>query len=648
MPRLKLFFLVFAAAVIAPAGVLLRYGRRFVDAEERRLAKEAEAERARGIDAVRAEVEAALARVEAIEERRPWYHYRNHFVPPDLQANAIAFDRSPLYPRPVDPLVQSYFEWTPGSKRLATPAEGVAPADDDERQAAAEQLERVRALERAGILATLDGVYARRAALFPAPIAEEVTSKILVACHVNPAERLEEIGNAQKGDVPAQKKLAEEWNVHQAVQSKARKVFEDEKRNYYSKGQAQNPQAVQPFSQATNDNAKPLDPQGQVEVAQRVQQQEPLAATIRTFGIRYAYVDPPPGRPGGPADASAPAAAPLIALRLVDLDGTLVLQGYAVDSLQLWSLAEKALARLGLAGEVGLGFSPDAASPVALVPQGAARTAASAALAPSRAFLYGSALLLLFLATAGLAVLYGIVRGHMELARRRTDFVAAVSHELKAPLTAIRALAEMLSLGIVPTRAKEEEYFGHIRAESERLSRLIANVLDLARIERRERTYELVRGEAGEVVRALGETWRPHLATQGFRFEVEIAPDLPPARFDRDALEQAISNLLDNAAKYTAQCAEKRIALRARASGGARAEIVIEVEDSGIGISDEDRRRLFRRFVRGSAPLARGTGGAGLGLAIAKEHLDAHGGRLEVESAPGRGSRFRAILPAAR
>lgn len=626
MPRLKLFFLLFAAAVIAPAGVLLTYGHRFLATEERRLAGEAEAERARAFAAVEADVRAARARVEAVEARRPWYHYRNHYVPPDLQANAIAFERSPLYPAPPDPLILAYFEYTPGARHLGTPAEGLALADDDQRAAAERQLAQVIVMEPA-LLPALQGVFARRAALFPTPLAEEVTSKILVACHVNPAERLEEIGNAQKGDVPTQKKLEADWEKHQAVQSKARKVYDEEKRNV-ARGQ---------MAQGMNDNNSNEAKQQQqaLDLGQKVQQQEPLAAAIRTFPIRYDWVAGPKG-------------SALVALRLVDLDGTQVLQGYVLDFAELAEIARQELTRLGFASEAEVARAGDAAQVLELRATGPVRADTTVrALAPSRWLLYGSAALLAFLATAGLAVLYGIVRGHMELARRRTDFIAAVSHELKAPLTAIRALAEMLSLGIVPTRTKEEEYFGHIRAESERLSRLIANVLDLARIERRERTYELTAGEVGEVVRSLGDTWRPHLAAQGFHFEVEVAPDLPRARFDRDALEQAISNLLDNAAKYTAQCAEKRIVLRAYPASEEPSAIVIEVEDSGIGISDEDKGRLFRRFARGSAPLARGTGGAGLGLAIAKEHLDAHGGRLEVSSAPGRGSRFRAILPAA-
>lgn len=659
MPRLNRLFVAFALLVLVPAGVLVHYARRFLIAEESQLRRDAEDRRANAIDFVEKDVRTAVQRTVDVESLRPWGHYRNLFVAPDLLSNTAAFNRSPLYPRPLDRYIRFHFEWRAGEGALSAPVEGVTPADEEEAAAAQAQAERCRAVQPA-LLPVLRDLYARRRTVFVGPPAEEVTSKILVACHTNDIRTLLELEAVGKGDYSTQKKLEADWGTHKEVQARARNVYQEEKRKQgyaldSQKGQQQTAaprdgKAQGPEAQRAGDAGGPSygppplpapgSPAHQAlleELAGNVKAAEPLAALIRTYGFTLAWA----GAPSTPGSA-------LVAVRLVDLDGTQVLQGFELDAEKLRALAGDGLARLGVADQVDIRESGAAPEVLDLAPRGPAPTDAAAVLAPSRRLLYGAAGLLLFLATAGLGVLHSIVRGHLDLARKRTDFVAAVSHELKAPLTAIRALAEMLSLGIVPTREKEEEYFRHIQGESERLSRLIANVLDLARLERRDRPYDLGAGDPGEVVRSVAETFRPHLAAQGFAFDLDVARDLPPARFDRDALSQVVANLLDNAAKYTAPCDVKRIAVRVavRTSESGR-EVAIEVEDSGIGISEEDRARLFRRFSRGSSPLARGTGGAGLGLAIAKEHVDAHGGRLEVESAPGRGSRFRVVLPAA-
>jgi signal transduction histidine kinase len=656
MRRLKILFAAFALLVLVPAGVLLWYALRFLASEERRLGEEAESERERALRAVEAEVRSARARTEAVESQRPWYHYRNRFVPPDLTANAVAFVRTPLFPAPADPFIRAYFEFDPRTGALRSPAEGgPAPEDADEAALARAQVERIRALAPA-LRFALARLYERRAD-FGEPLAEAVTSKLIIEYCADPASVLGELEAAQTGDLLRQRKLESQWEQHRAAQSKARYAYQEAKeeqkksardapregevaprerpassagapgRGARAARETNEPGPQQPVSFGEPAwNPPVLDDANRAKVLA-----DPLAAAVRTWPLRYTWAGE------GPARA-------LIAARLADLDGQLVLQGYELDLDRFRALARAGLARLGLAGEVAIRDAASAKDVLALEPTAPPEARATSSLGPSRRLLWGAAALIFFLATAGVFVLYGIVRGHLELARRRTDFLAAISHELKAPLTAIRALAEMLSLGIVPERAKEKEYFAHIRAESERLSRMIANVLDLSRIERRERTYDFLPGDAGEVVQALADAFRPHLSAQGFTFDVEVAKELPSARFDRDAVAQVLANLLDNAVKYTAPCATKRIALRARP--GENGEVWIEVEDSGIGISRDDRRRLFSRFARGSSPLARGTGGAGLGLAIAKDHLDAHGGRIEVESEPGKGSTFRVVLPA--
>jgi two-component system phosphate regulon sensor histidine kinase PhoR len=256
--------------------------------------------------------------------------------------------------------------------------------------------------------------------------------------------------------------------------------------------------------------------------------------------------------------------------------------------------------------------------------------------------LYGAAALIFLLGTAGLVVLYRGVAARLELARRQTDFTAAVSHELKAPLAGIRALAEMLHEGMVTAPEKQHEYVGNILHESERLSRLVTNVLDTARLERKERTYVVAPADPAPAVREAVEIFHRHLVGRGFTVEVAVPETLPEVPIDRDALVQAIANLVDNAAKYTAPCPERRISVRAAVRAGG--EVAVEVKDSGIGIDAGERAHLFTPFRRGRDPLARGTGGAGLGLPIAKAHVAAMGGAIEVESEKGKGSTFRIVL----
>lgn len=383
--------------------------------------------------------------------------------------------------------------------------------------------------------------------------------------------------------------------------------------------------------------AEALFRQGQAVfgLAQKVQQADPEAAALETYALHYMWI---------PTDPQA-----LVGVRLVNLGGTEVLQGFELDRDQLEALATARLSNFGLSDRVSIQTSTNAQDVLALVPNNTTSSAVTDTLAPSRWLLYTSAGLIIFLTTAGLALLYRIVGGNITLARRRTDFVAAVSHELKAPLTAIRALAEMLGMGIVPTREKEMEYFRHIQGESERLSRLIANVLDLAKLERKKRSYRLSEGHVSPVVAALVDSFQPHLEGQGFAFTADIGTNLPPVLLDADAIAQVVANFLDNAIKYTQACETKRIDVRVAHECRSHGDVVIvEVKDSGIGIAKSEQVRLFERFERGQEPLAQGTGGAGLGLAIAKQHIIAHGGAIELESTPGSGSSFRIVLPVSK
>jgi signal transduction histidine kinase len=230
------------------------------------------------------------------------------------------------------------------------------------------------------------------------------------------------------------------------------------------------------------------------------------------------------------------------------------------------------------------------------------------------------------------------VRREVRLAELRSQFVSSVSHELKTPLAAIRIFAESLRMGRPAESEQRDEYLEIIVNESERLSRLLENVLEFSKIERGERHYKLDWRDLGEVVRAAVRALQYPLQQMGFRLELEIAEDVPPVRLDADAVEQAVLNLLTNAMKYSGTCREIR--LRLEHSDG---DAILRVIDGGLGIPPNEQEKIFEKFYR--AHNSDGISGAGLGLALVAHIAKAHGGRVSVESQPGRGSTFSMFFP---
>ena len=226
-----------------------------------------------------------------------------------------------------------------------------------------------------------------------------------------------------------------------------------------------------------------------------------------------------------------------------------------------------------------------------------------------------------------------------EARERQADFVSGVTHELKTPLTLIRLYGETLQYG-GGSEKERRAWCEIIVRESDRLTRLIERVLDFSRVDRGERRYNLEAGDFASVARETLDVYGQYLKRQGFQVEVAVEPRLPVTRFDPDAVVDALLNLVDNAAKYSGEA--KYVGIRVRSEGN---RVVCEVEDRGQGIPAADREHLFRKFHRGRN--AAGKGGYGLGLFLVKHVMDAHRGSVEVESEPGRGTRFRLVFPAA-
>ena len=228
----------------------------------------------------------------------------------------------------------------------------------------------------------------------------------------------------------------------------------------------------------------------------------------------------------------------------------------------------------------------------------------------------------------------------MALADLKSTFVSNVSHELKTPLALIRLFSETLEMGRVADREKEKEFLRVIGKESERLTHLIDNVLDVGRIEQGRKTYRMRPTDLGRVVRETLAAYEFQLKEKGFRVETAIAEDLPVVNADPDALIQALINLLDNSIKYSRERKVMRIGLREE-DGHA----VISVEDQGVGIPPREQDKIFEEFYRVERGLVHTVKGSGLGLSLVKHIVEAHGGRVRVESRPGEGSRFSIFLP---
>ncbi len=257
-----------------------------------------------------------------------------------------------------------------------------------------------------------------------------------------------------------------------------------------------------------------------------------------------------------------------------------------------------------------------------------------------QSFLILGALSLLMI--GGLALAYRSVSKEVALAHLKADFVSNVSHELRTPLALIRLYAETLELGRITTQEKKEEYYRIIRKESERLTALINNILDFSRIEAGRKEYDFRETDMAELVRNTLDAYRYQIEQQGFAFEQSIDASIPAVRVDREAIARALVNLVNNALKYSAD--DKFLGVKLYRANDL---LKLEVVDRGIGITRREQSKIFEKFYRTGDPLVHNTKGSGLGLSLVRHITQAHGGEVEVESTPGKGSKFILSLPLA-
>ena len=248
--------------------------------------------------------------------------------------------------------------------------------------------------------------------------------------------------------------------------------------------------------------------------------------------------------------------------------------------------------------------------------------------------------LILGITLFGAYLLWRDVRREVRMAEMRSQFVSSVSHELKTPLTAIRMFAETMRMGRSKDLKTHAEYLDTIVNESQRLTRLLNNVLDFSKIEQGKRTYHPEQASLYEIIQSAARAMEYPLSQQGFSLEVKTENGLPDVNVDKDAIEQALLNLLHNAMKYSGDSRDIGLSLQKK-DGFA----VIQVADHGIGIDPQEQQKIFDKFYRVPSSENERIVGTGLGLALVSHIVEAHLGRLEIESTLGKGSVFSIFLP---
>jgi signal transduction histidine kinase len=252
------------------------------------------------------------------------------------------------------------------------------------------------------------------------------------------------------------------------------------------------------------------------------------------------------------------------------------------------------------------------------------------------------------LVVLGLAVIttlylaYRAIRRELRVAGMQSEFVAAVSHEFRTPITALTHLTDLLE-NAEPPADRRPLYYEALARETRRLRDMVENLLDFGRIEAGRYRYKPEEVDPVELVRNVVNEFQLQLHAAGREFRLETAGDPVALELDREAIRRAVWNLLDNAVKYSAQ--DTFVSVRVASENGWTA---ISVADRGCGIPRQDRSRIFHKFVRGTAAEAGAVKGTGIGLAMVQAIVQAHGGRVELDSRVGEGSRFTILLPAER
>ncbi|MDA2927540.1 HAMP domain-containing histidine kinase [Acidobacteria bacterium AH-259-G07] len=261
-------------------------------------------------------------------------------------------------------------------------------------------------------------------------------------------------------------------------------------------------------------------------------------------------------------------------------------------------------------------------------------------LAGRRRLLLAGLALMAFLVLAGSYFIARSVTRELAVARMQSDFVSAVSHEFRTPLTSMRHLIELLVGGVVSGQEHRHQYYAILAHETERLHRLVESLLNFGRMEAGAQEYSFEPLDPAELVKDVVEEFQAETTTDSHRIELSAESRAPMIHADREALSRALWNLLDNARKYSPDCPTIWVELAPQGE-----QFAIRVRDGGQGIPSEEQKEIFQKFARGALSKALNVTGTGIGLAMVQHLVQAHGGQLRLESQPGHGSTFTILLP---
>lgn len=255
-------------------------------------------------------------------------------------------------------------------------------------------------------------------------------------------------------------------------------------------------------------------------------------------------------------------------------------------------------------------------------------------------FYFWTIITLIIILVFGTALIARIVAREMEILRIKSDFVSSVSHEFKTPLTSMKALTERLETGKVTQPAKMKQYISIISHDIDRLIRLVSNILNFSNIEEGKKVYRKEKTDIAIWLKEIIDNYKKESVESDIKINVQIKNDMPAISIDRDAMAQALFNLLDNAFKFSRGGKEAEVTAEKNENS-----IILKIKDKGIGIENDEKDKIFEKFYRGKNAVKYYIKGTGLGLALVKYTVEAHNGRIEVESEPGWSTVFTITLP---
>jgi signal transduction histidine kinase len=255
-------------------------------------------------------------------------------------------------------------------------------------------------------------------------------------------------------------------------------------------------------------------------------------------------------------------------------------------------------------------------------------------------FYFWTILTILILLIFGTALVIRTVSHEMEILRLKSDFVSSVSHEFKTPITAIKTLMERLLQGKVRSLDKRKKYYSIISKDVDKLGNLVRNILDYSKVDAEAKRYDFRKTDIGQQIREETANFNRDKIYEKFQIKTQVEPGIPPLYIDREAFSLALSNLLENAVKFSPD--QKAVLVKAEQAGEF---ICVDVTDKGVGIDPQEMDKIFDKFYQGKNTDQKSFRGTGLGLTLVKHVMDAHEGKVKVKSQMGEGSTFSLIFP---